>query len=86
MYVECAQALLQLESRLDQLRSLDVPTLVIVGDEDRVFLPGSRELAAAIPGAELVVVPTAGHNPHLETPEVWFDTVTSFLDRHRGPA
>lgn len=46
-------------SRLGELR---VPTLVLTGDADRVVpAENSRRLAAAIPGARLVLFPGAGH-------------------------
>jgi pimeloyl-ACP methyl ester carboxylesterase len=36
--------------------------VVVTGDRDRLVAPGSaRRLAAAIPGAELRIVPGAGH-------------------------
>jgi pimeloyl-ACP methyl ester carboxylesterase len=87
MYVEVARALLDEPSRLTELAELRVPTLVVVGDEDDVMLPGSRRLAATIPGAELVVVERAGHHPQAEHPEAFAATVADFLDRsqHAGP-
>ncbi|MBW8827110.1 MAG: alpha/beta fold hydrolase [Acidobacteria bacterium] len=79
MYVEAVGLMLAAPSRLDRLRQLRVPTLVMVGDQDRTFMTGCEELAAAIPGASLVVVPGAGHSPHVEEPEVWYDALQSFL-------
>jgi pimeloyl-ACP methyl ester carboxylesterase len=44
----------------DLLPRIDVPTLVLVGLEDSLSpLAVSREMAAAIPGATLAVVPSA---------------------------
>jgi pimeloyl-ACP methyl ester carboxylesterase len=52
------------------LPSIRVPTLVLVGDEDRLTPPEqSREMAALIPGARLVVVPGSGHLSTLERPD-----------------
>ena len=49
--------------RTQDLRALRVPTLVIHGDRDRVIqLSGGRSTAAAIPGAELLVVEGMGHD------------------------
>jgi pimeloyl-ACP methyl ester carboxylesterase len=49
--------------RTDALRSLDVPTLVVHGEDDPLIpLPGGLATAAAIPGAELWVVPGLGHD------------------------
>src|SRR6266545_778990 len=55
------------------------PTLVIVGAEDESFVEPSRQMAAVIPGAELVVVPDAGHSPQFENPLPWFDALDGFL-------
>jgi pimeloyl-ACP methyl ester carboxylesterase len=49
--------------RTARLRSLDVPTLVIHGLADTLVDPsGGRATAAAIPGAELVLIEGMGHN------------------------
>ncbi|GLK55274.1 hydrolase [Methylopila capsulata] len=46
------------------------PTLVLVGDEDAPTPPEhARRMTAAIPGAELVIVPDCGHLSTLERPE-----------------
>ncbi len=48
-----------LEARLP---ALDVPTTVIIGARDLIVpVHSARELAAAMPGAELIVLPRAGH-------------------------
>jgi 3-oxoadipate enol-lactonase len=65
--------------RLEQLRRLALPVLVIVGEEDRPFLGASRRLADAIPGAILEVVPDAGHSPQFENPEAWWGALQRFL-------
>ena len=49
--------------RTERLRSLDVPTLVLHGLADTVCDPsGGRATAAAIPGADLVLIEGMGHN------------------------
>jgi pimeloyl-ACP methyl ester carboxylesterase len=49
--------------RTQALRSLDVPTLVVHGEDDPLVpVAGGRATAAAIPGAELWVVPGMGHD------------------------
>jgi pimeloyl-ACP methyl ester carboxylesterase len=68
--------------KLTALRALgDVPVVVVVGERDRVVpLKQSENLVAAIPGAELLKVPGAGHVIILERPslinEVIIDLVT----------
>jgi pimeloyl-ACP methyl ester carboxylesterase len=52
------------------LPAISVPTLVLVGDSD-TFTPPARaeEMAAAIPGARLVIVPECGHASTIEQPK-----------------
>lgn len=54
----------------DELPGIRVPTLILVGEED-LATPRERSerMHAAIPGAELVVVPRAGHSAPIENPE-----------------
>jgi aminoacrylate hydrolase len=62
-----------------RLGDIDVPTLVIVGDEDICTPPfESSELADSIPGAKLVVM-AGGHLIYLEQPDAFAQTVASFL-------
>jgi 3-oxoadipate enol-lactonase len=79
-----ATLVVEIVHREDQLASLagvTCPTLVIVGAEDRPFLDASRSMAAVIPGAELVVVPDAGHSPQFENAPVWFAAIDGFFRR-----
>lgn len=64
------------------LASLDgIPTLVVVGAEDRLIPPDrARAMADRIPGAQLTVIPGAGHLPTLEAPEATTTAVRDFLD------
>lgn len=51
------------------LPAIACPTLVLVGDDDRITPPVlSQEMASAIPDARLVVVPDCGHLSALERP------------------
>ena len=57
--------------KLDALKVLaEIPTLVIVGDRDRLTPPeNARKIAAAIPGSKLLELRGAGHCAMLEQPE-----------------
>jgi pimeloyl-ACP methyl ester carboxylesterase len=49
------------------LHRIDVPTLIVWGDEDRIFAPShANAMKNAIPGARHVVIENAGHLPHVE--------------------
>lgn len=67
-----------LRSRLGQIA---VPTLVLCGSKDRPNIPLSREIAAAIPGAKLRIVPDAAHLWNLQQPETFNLTVAEFVDQ-----
>lgn len=48
---------------LPRLAAIDVPTLVIHGEDDPMIRPrAAKEIAAAVPGARLVLYPGMGHN------------------------
>jgi pimeloyl-ACP methyl ester carboxylesterase len=64
----------------DVLASIQVPTLVITGEEDAVTGPEvGRDLAAAIPGARFLLVEEAGHLSNLEQPEIVNEALLDFL-------
>jgi pimeloyl-ACP methyl ester carboxylesterase len=63
--------------RLPQIR---VPTLVIHGDSDRLIPPeNARILAERIPGAQLAILPQAGHMFPADQPELTRATLLDFL-------
>ncbi|MEV4611796.1 alpha/beta hydrolase [Kitasatospora sp. NPDC049258] len=65
------------------LAALDgIPTLVLAGTKDLLTPPEHSEaIAAALPGAELVLVPDAGHLVMLERPEVVDRELAALLGR-----
>jgi len=63
-----------------RLRTLRVPTLVVVGERDLAdFQAIAEELAVAIPHARKVVLPGVGHLPPLESPAELARVLTEFL-------
>ncbi len=64
---------------IENLGEIKVPTLVLLGENDTPFLAGSQYMARAIPGAEYVVIPEAGHSANLDNVEVFNKTVLDFL-------
>jgi pimeloyl-ACP methyl ester carboxylesterase len=80
MWGAMARDMARQPDQLSLLAGVRCPTLVIVGEQDESFLEASRRMAATIPGAELVVVPDAGHSPQFENPRVWLDALERFLD------
>jgi YbgC/YbaW family acyl-CoA thioester hydrolase len=63
------------------LGTIRVPTLVVVGAEDRVSPPAVAEaMAQAIPGARCAVIPGAGHVAPLEQPLATSRVLADFLE------
>ncbi len=63
-----------------RLARVDVPTLVLWGESDRIVTTDyGRAYAAAIPGAGFETIPAAGHYPYLEQPEAFVAAVSAFL-------
>jgi 3-oxoadipate enol-lactonase len=63
------------------LGRIAVPTLVVHGAEDSIVpLEEARQMAAAIPGARLEVIPDAGHLLNIENPQVYNQALRQFLD------
>jgi 3-oxoadipate enol-lactonase len=62
------------------LRQIAAPTLVLVGEHDQITPPAfSEELASTIPGARLVVIPSAGHIANIDNPATFNLLVEEFL-------
>lgn len=60
--------------------SIAIPTLVLVGDEDRITPPAlSHELARIIVSAKLKVIADAGHLANVEQPAAFNRAIDSFL-------
>ena len=57
------------------------PTTVLVGENDTGLRASADLLAEGIPGAQLVVIPDAGHSPQEDQPQLWIDAVQHHLAR-----
>jgi len=70
----------QREVLLDQLPRLEIPTHVVWGASDRV-LPTSqaREAVARLNEGTLELIPDCGHLPHVERPDCFIASLSSFL-------
>jgi pimeloyl-ACP methyl ester carboxylesterase len=67
---------------IGELEELDVPVLVITGDDDRIVPTAqSVRLSQELPEAELVVIPNCGHLPQEECSEAFLQAVEAFLAR-----
>ena len=67
---------------LDRLAAVQVPALVIGGEADAATpVEAARALAAAIPGAELAILPGAPHMMQIESPDLYAAAIEGFLAR-----
>jgi pimeloyl-ACP methyl ester carboxylesterase len=64
-----------------ELAALDLPVLVIAGDEDESVLETDLMLKRTIPRAGLAVLPRTGHLTNLEEPVLFNGLVEDFLAR-----
>jgi 3-oxoadipate enol-lactonase len=71
-----------LADQRDRVAAIAAPTLVLVGEEDRITpVSLSEELCNMIPHAELKVIEKAGHLANAEKPEAFNRAVEAFISR-----
>lgn len=63
----------------DRMERLEVPTLVMTGDEDEPCLESAIFMKRAIPSSGLVVLPKSGHAINQEEPDAFNRAVLEFL-------
>jgi pimeloyl-ACP methyl ester carboxylesterase len=64
------------------LGSIDVPTLLIVGEEDAITPPEHMAgMQRSIPGSRLIDIPGAGHLPPVERPDEFNRVLRAFVER-----
>jgi len=64
-----SEALIAYRPRYAELRTCEVPALLVGGERSApLFRPTLEALAAVLPDAELVTIPNAGHMLHAEAP------------------
>ncbi|HKS83938.1 MAG TPA: alpha/beta fold hydrolase [Pseudolabrys sp.] len=81
-YIKSIEASVRMDPRSDLAR-IKVPTLVVVGADDKLTPPEvAAEIAAEIPAAKLAVIPDAGHLVNIEQPGPFNSIVLEFLRKH----
>jgi pimeloyl-ACP methyl ester carboxylesterase len=76
----CMRTLATRDDITGKLGQIKIPALVIHGDKDAAIALGlAEQLAAGLAGAELVVVPGAGHAANLTHPEAVNPAIERFL-------
>ncbi|MCX7169086.1 MAG: alpha/beta fold hydrolase, partial [Proteobacteria bacterium] len=78
-YIGCGKAIATLDVKA-RLAEISCPTLVMVGAEDSGTPPAmAREIAQAIPGARLEIIPDAAHLANIEQAEIFNQLLLAFL-------
>jgi len=74
------QQITYLDPVVDDWAHIKVKTLVLGGDKDGSDFPArAKHIADTIPGGELVLIPGAGHVPHIQTPDIFYKELLKFL-------
>ena len=77
----CWKPYMHSPSLIHLLPRVNVPTLVVWGERDRIIpVSAGERISSAIPDARLEVIAGAGHLPHIEKP----DEVIPLLRQHMG--
>lgn len=78
--VTCVEAIRDRPDSRPSLPTIDVPTLVVVGEKDELTPPPeAAAIASGIPGAKLVAIPESGHLPPLEQPGAFLASLRALL-------
>lgn len=78
------EAMMQRPDSTPTLGTIDVPTVVITGEEDSIApVPEARAMSDAIRGSRFAVIPGAGHLSNLERPAAFNTVFSEFLARLR---
>ena len=76
------QAIATRPDSTDSLKQVRVPVVVIAGEGDQLFKPEiPQQMAQLIPGAELVMVPKAGHMAMMEQIEIVTNALHELIRR-----
>ena len=71
---------------VDDLAGIDVPTLVLVGDDEPITLEHTCALYEALPASQLAIVPGTSHLLLLEKPDAGNKLIVDFLAETAPPA
>jgi 3-oxoadipate enol-lactonase len=82
-YAGCCHAIPRINFT-SRLKEISCPTMIIVGEQDAgTPVELAREIHAAMPGSELVIIPSASHLSNIEQPQAFNRALGEFLARHR---
>jgi pimeloyl-ACP methyl ester carboxylesterase len=78
--VRAVRGVIERRGVMNEIESVRLPTLVVVGDEDVATPPPkARRIHEHIPGSRLVRIPAAGHSSSIEQPAAITQVLSDFL-------
>ena len=79
--IKALKALANRKDNTDLLKSINVPTLVVAGEDDEKITPPEivKRIADGIPNAKFITVPNSAHLPPFENPEEFNKVLIEFL-------
>ncbi|HEV2537493.1 MAG TPA: alpha/beta hydrolase [Streptosporangiaceae bacterium] len=80
-----ARHMLAAPDRTAELARLDLPMLVIYGEDDNAWSPAAQETMAQRLGARRLCIPAAVHSPAVEAPATTASALTQFWDAAEAP-
>jgi 3-oxoadipate enol-lactonase len=73
-----------LADQRDIAAAIDIPTLILVGEEDGITPPAlSNELGRLISGSQVQMITAAGHLANAEQSKAFNEAIESFLSQQR---
>lgn len=63
----------------DQLKKIQVPTLITFGDHESMPVPTGEKMAELIPNAKFVTTPGGGHHHMVDNPDVYYKHLADFI-------
>ena len=64
---------------INELTNISVPSLIIVGENDKPFLASTDYMAKKIENSKKVIIPDAGHAVNIDQPNIFNNEVIKFL-------
>ena len=71
----------RMPSNWDKLKTLTQNTLLITGELDQKYCEINKQINSQLQNSEHIIIPSCGHNVHLENPEEFIILVNQFLNK-----
>ncbi len=71
------------DPKVEKLRKITCPTLILIGQKDELFLDSSKLMAKEIPNAQLEIFKDAGHMLAIERPKQTLQMIETFISANK---